>query len=184
MSSPGPSGGRAPHEYDGIIEHDNPLPNWWLGIFFGTVIFGYGYWIYYHVTHSGPDQWGELASDEAKLLRAGKGPVTDEVLLGLSKDPKTLGEGQKVFEQFCVPCHGPSAEGKIGPNLTDEYWIYGNKPTDLYRTVSEGGAPGKGMQPWLSQLGGERVRNVVAFVLSKKNTHVPGKEPEGKKYAD
>ena len=40
------------------------------------------------------------------------------------------------------------------------------------------------MQPWLAQLGAERVRNVVVFVMGKKNTHVPGKEAEGKKYPD
>jgi len=176
-------GARPDHEYDGIVEHDNPLPNWWLGIFFGTVIFGYAYWIYYHVAHAAPDQWGELQQDEARAARlaASRGPVTDESLLAISKDPQTLQEGEHVYTQNCVQCHGAALEGKIGPNLTDSFWLYGNKPTEIHKVVSDGGAAGKGMQAWMPSLGAARVRNVVAFLLSKKNTNVPGKEPQGKK---
>ena len=34
------------HDYDGIQEFDYPLPSWWLGLFYATVIFGVIYYIY------------------------------------------------------------------------------------------------------------------------------------------
>ncbi len=37
--------GTTGHEYDGIREYDKPLPKWWLVIFFGTLIWGLGYFV-------------------------------------------------------------------------------------------------------------------------------------------
>ncbi len=38
------------HEYDGIVEYDNPMPRWWVWIFWGSFFFSLGYFIHYHVT--------------------------------------------------------------------------------------------------------------------------------------
>ena len=35
------------HEYDGIEEYDNPLPGWWVWVFWATIAFSLGYWFYY-----------------------------------------------------------------------------------------------------------------------------------------
>ena len=42
------------HEYDGIQELDNSLPRWWLYGFYFTIVFGFVYLIYYHVSGIGP----------------------------------------------------------------------------------------------------------------------------------
>ena len=42
------------HEYDGIKELDNSLPRWWLYGFYFTIVFGFVYLIYYHVSGIGP----------------------------------------------------------------------------------------------------------------------------------
>src|SRR3989338_9656902 len=33
------------HEWDGIRELDNPLPRWWLWVFWACVLFAIGYWV-------------------------------------------------------------------------------------------------------------------------------------------
>lgn len=49
------------HNYDGIQELDNQLPPWWLNLFYITIIWGLGYFAYYHVL-----DMGDLMEDEYK----------------------------------------------------------------------------------------------------------------------
>jgi cytochrome c oxidase cbb3-type subunit 3 len=173
------------HDYDGIHEYDNPLPNWWLAIFFGTVLFSYAYWIHYHVANTGSGLIAEYDADQAEAARnaASSKPLSDEVLSALVKDPQTVTAGEKVFAQNCASCHGERAEGKIGPNLTDAFWLHGNRPTEIFKTVS-GGVVEKGMPAWQPVLGAERVRAVVAYVMTRQRLNLPGKEPQGERVGD
>ena len=66
----------------------------------------------------------------------------------------------------------------MGPNLTDRFWIHGNKPSDIAKSVIDG-YPDKGMPPWGQLLGQEKVRKVAAFVVSIKGKGLVGKEPQG-----
>lgn len=175
------------HEYDGIVEHDNHLPRWWLYSLYGTIVFSVGYWFHYHTFRSGlgptaafeAEQAAELAIEAEKLKKAGS--VTPELLVKLSRDAGTVKQGQDVFKSTCVACHLESGGGSIGPNLTDAYWLHGGAPDQIYRTVKEG-VPAKGMAAWGPVLGEERVRAAAAYVISIKNTNVAGgKAPQGDK---
>ncbi len=115
---------------------------------------------------------------DAERARA-RGTVDDAMLTTVAKDPKTIGEGKETFASTCAPCHRADGGGNIGPNLTDGYWLHGNKPSDIYKTVTEG-VPAKGMPTWGPVLGEERVEQVVAYVLSIEGTNVTGgKAPQG-----
>jgi cytochrome c oxidase cbb3-type subunit 3 len=175
------------HEYDGILEADNRLPRWWLGTLWGAVLFATGYWIYYHSSGAGqlPSQEyadlkkRELAAEAERIKAAGE--VTDEMLITLSKDSGTVEQGKAVFDQTCVTCHAAGGMGNIGPNLTDEYWLHGGKPKQIYTTVHDGFLA-KQMPAWGKQLGEEKTRSVVAYVLTIRDTHAPGgKAPQGDK---
>ncbi len=187
------------HSYDGIEEFDNRLPNWWLWTFYLACIFSVGYWLYYHTVGTG-DQPIEAyvveqkAASERMAAQAANNPVTEEMLLKLAKEPSFVAEGRKLFEDAskCALCHGPAANGTtamktpaIGPNLTDDHWIYGGKPMDVYTTILKGRVmpdPQRksmgGMQSW-EMFGTDFVLKTTAYVLSIKNTNVPGgKAPE------
>lgn len=168
------------HVYDDIEEMDNHLPNWWLFILWTTIVFGFGYWFYYHASGTGPgslEVYKAEATEAARKAASGK-PTSDETLLALMNDPVAVDQGKTQFTQQCAACHGQKGEGLIGPNLTDKFWLHGGKPMDIHKTVSEGVVV-KGMPAWERTLGAERVRSIVAYVLTLKNTNVPGKAPQG-----
>lgn len=170
---------------DGIEEFDNHLPNWWLATFYGAVLFAIGYWFYFHVFAAGvlpPQETRKILADIA--AKSGQNVVvTAQQLTDLSKDSARVAEGKQVFTSTCVACHGPAGGGIVGPNLTDEYWLHGGAPDQIYQTVRDG-VPVKGMPSWGPQLGADRVQSVVAYVLTLRNTNVPGgKPPQGDKFA-
>ncbi len=174
----------AHHVYDDIVEHDNKLPLWWQLTLYGAVVFALVYWFgrrFDAIASPAQVYRSDVAAEraaEAERARA-RGTIDDAMLSTLARDPTTLAQGKEVFTTTCAACHKPDAGGNIGPNLTDAYWIHGNKPTDIYKTVSEG-VPAKGMPTWTPVLGEQRVEAAVAYVISIENTNVPGgKAPQG-----
>ena len=83
--------------------------------------------------------------------------------------PATKFDHAGVAPGTCASCHKDSLrgtdEGGIGPNLVDNVWIHGNKPTDLLKVVNEG-VLAKGMPAWEPVLGQKKTAEVVAYVLS------------------
>jgi cytochrome c oxidase cbb3-type subunit 3 len=173
------------HEYDGIQEYDNELPRWWLYTLYGCVVFAIGYWAAYHSFQSAdlPQAAYDKQVAAARAAEAEKiknlGAVTPEALVTLSKDAATVEKGKQVFASTCALCHRADGGGNVGPNLTDDSWIHGGKPDQIYKTVDQGAA-GTAMIAWGGQLGVEKTQAVVAYVLTLKGTNVKdGKAPQG-----
>lgn len=178
---------RVIHEYDGIREYDNRLPNWWLYTLFGSIVFAAAYWIYYEHLDIGASPYEayaiEMKAEEEKKAKAAEGlqPVTPELLSEMSRDSAVVAVGKQSYDQMCAACHGPTGGGLIGPNLTDEYWLHGSSPDKIYGVVRDG-VLDKGMPAWGASLGEEKVRATVAYILTLRNTKVAGgKEPQGEK---
>jgi cytochrome c oxidase cbb3-type subunit 3 len=167
------------HEYDGIREYDNRLPNWWLATLLLSTIFAYGYFFYYHVVENGGSSLADnYKADVAEANSRSAGPIDDKILTGLFTQGAS--DGAAVFKTTCAVCHGDDGQGKIGPNLTDNAWLHGGKPMDIYNTISNGVVQ-KGMPAWRSQLGDAKVRLLAAYVagtLKGKNIANPAKPPE------
>ena len=182
------------HDVDGIREYDNPMPRWWVWIFWATIVFSVVYWL--NLVPGVGEGRGRQANYERDVAMAKEAraafeatqpaatSLTDAQLLALAADAARAAEGRKTFESTCAPCHRADGGGSIGPNLTDEYWIHGPRPTDMMRTV-HGGVLDKGMPAWGEVLPSSDVASVVAYALTLRGTHPPNpKEPQGVKHEE
>ncbi len=156
------------HNYDGIQEYDNPLPNWWLITFFGTIIFGFIYFVHYVGSGVGPTLMDEFKASmekvEHQIAKSGGESQSEEVLAALFMKPENLALGREVFQAKCASCHAPEGGGLIGPNLSDRFWINGKGTRkDIYTVVAEGVVQ-KGMPSWESLLKKEELIAVSSLV--------------------
>jgi cytochrome c oxidase cbb3-type subunit 3 len=174
------------HSYDGIQEYDNPMPRWWVIIFWLTIVFSILYWLNVPGVGKGP---GRIASYEADMARARAaqlqreptgGPSAEQLAL-LATDANVVRSGKALFAQHCVACHRADGGGLIGPNLTDEYWIHGGTPSEIRATI-DAGVLAKGMPPWGKVLPPDQVTAVSVYVGTLRGTNpANGKAPEGNK---
>ena len=161
------------HTFDGIQEYDKRLPNWWLFTLYAAIVFWVGYWFYYHNAKIGLSNTEvlqqELGRIEAAKLADPANQLDDGTLWKMSRNAIFVDAGKATFTTTCVSCHKESLrgtdEGGIGPNLVDNVWIHGNKPTDLLKVVNEG-VLAKGMPAWGPVIGAKKTSEVVAYVLS------------------
>lgn len=172
------------HEYDGITEYDNPLPNWWLMTFFGTIIFGFIYFLHYELG-GGMTQEQELSAalEKIKVLEKNHLQAESETVADVEQmlvDPKFIENGAQIYANNCQACHGNELQGMIGPNLADNYWIHGKGEGKDILTVVQKGILDKGMPAWSAVLGNSEMIAVSAFVLSKKGSNPANpKAPQG-----
>lgn len=180
------------HEYDGIREYDNPLPRWWVGLFWATIVFAAVYML--NVIPGIGTGRGRIANYEQEMKLAGARAAAAEAahpqlelneatVLAFMHDPAALAEGKQTFTTTCAACHRPDGGGNIGPNLTDEFWLHGDQPMELVHTITNG-FPEKGMPAWGPVLQPAQVGHVAAYVLTLQGTDPPHpKPPQGDRLA-
>jgi cytochrome c oxidase cbb3-type subunit 3 len=174
------------HAYDGIQEYDNPLPRWWLAIFWVTIVFTPLYILFFHfgpgmLAHERYDRAMMLAAEQQMAAILALGEIDEAMIAGLMDDPSMMNGGKKVFTAKCATCHGMLGEGGIGPNLTDEYWLHGAQLMDVYRTIREG-VTDKGMLAWERQLRPAELLAVTAHVGGLLGTApADAKDPQGER---
>ena len=143
------------HEWDGIKEFNNPLPRWWLWIFYATLVWGLGYTIAYPawplLKSATPGLLGfstreALEADIIAFNEANAGldaRLESAALADIEADPEMLSYalrgGAAVFRTFCSQCHGSGAAGARGyPNLLDDDWLWGGTISDIHYSVARG----------------------------------------------
>lgn len=167
------NGHNSNYDYDGIVEHNNPMPTWWTWIFIITACFAFLYYLHYEVTGDGLTLKEELtiAMEKIDKIKSENASnfveLTGEALENKLKDPNAVQLGVATYQAKCAMCHGENLEGKIGPNLTDSTWIHGGLPNEILTTLRKGVAE-KGMPPWEGVLKPDELYGVLAFINSKK----------------
>ena len=163
------------HVWDGdLTEYNNPLPRWWMWLFYITIVFSLVYLAVYPGLGSfgGQFNWtsANAYEDEIKQANTEYGPLFDKFLkvdvATLSKDPQANAMGQRLFLNYCAQCHGSDAGGAKGfPNLRDKDWLYGGDAATIEATIL-GGRNGV-MPPLGAAVGGEDgIKELVNYVRS------------------
>jgi len=174
------------HSYDGIQEFDNPMPRWWVYLFWATIIFSILYLLNVPGFGIGKGRIADYdkamaaaAAADAKRKAAQPAGASAEQLAAMTKDASVLALGKQVFGQNCAACHRADAGGQIGPNLTDDYWLHGGALDQIHKTVTDGVLE-KGMPPWSKVLKPNQLDAVVAYVYTLRGTNPPNpKAPQG-----
>jgi cytochrome c oxidase cbb3-type subunit 3 len=143
------------HEWDGLKELNNPLPKWWLYLFYISIAWAVVYWVLY-------PSWPLISSYTTGVLGAnqrleaiqayddgvaGRSEFADKIVAAsledISQDQEllqfALANGQAAFGDNCAPCHGSGGTGAEGyPNLQDDTWIWGGTLDDIHTTLLYG----------------------------------------------
>lgn len=179
------------HEFDGIQEYDQKLPNWWLFTFYGAIVFSIAYWfLYYNLGEIKPsrtlikEQMTAIQVEKTKELEKTLATLDDSTLVHTwAADPALVAAGEATYMTNCSACHATDLSATMeaggtkiplpGLPLTDHEWKFGGKPMDLFKLVNEGspadssGHNGAKMQAWGQTLSPKQIAEVVAYIVSK-----------------
>jgi cytochrome c oxidase cbb3-type subunit 3 len=179
------------HEYDGIQEYDQKLPNWWLFTFYGAIVFFVGYWaLYYHTGVLKTDQ--VIIQEKIAAVQKAKDAELEKTLATLDNsklvhqwaaDPAIVSAGEATFLTNCSACHGADLSATMvvgaakiplpGLAINDGQWKFGAKPMDIFKLINQGSPPdstgynGAKMQAWGQTLTPKQVAEVTAFIIAK-----------------
>ncbi len=174
------------HEYDGIKELDNELPPWWKWLFILAIVFAAVYLVRLWVFRAddlmqAKEFQNEMATAGALAAERNAGAAPFELVL--LEDVGSLANGKETWGKICAVCHLADGGGLVGPNMTDNYWIHGNKLEDLWAVV-ENGVLEKGMISYKDQLSETQRLEVLSFILVELQGTTPAtpKEPQGERY--
>jgi cytochrome c oxidase cbb3-type subunit 3 len=174
VEADGEDGESAEHVWDEDIREDNnPLPKWWLNLFYITVVFAFGYLILYPGLGSfqGLLGWSQIGAYEQALSDADAkyAPLYDEYgsqsLESLIGNRNAMGTAGRLFSTNCSICHGADARGAPGfPNLRDGKWLYGGDGETIKASITNGR---NGIMPaWLPAVGEQGVSELTEYLLS------------------
>ena len=178
MSSKRPGAAQKPelhgHVWDeDLAEYNNPLPRWWMWLFYLTIAFGLAYLVLYpglgsYGGYLGWSSSGQYVSEQ-RHAAATYGPAIEKFMSQdvklVAASPEARDMGQRLFLNYCSQCHGSDAGGSRGfPSLRDKDWLYGGEPAAIKASIAEG--RNGTMPPMTAAVGsGEDVRDVAHHVL-------------------
>lgn len=162
------------HTWDEDLgEYNNPLPRWWLWLFWITIVFGLAYLALYPGlgSYDGMLKWSQVSQLEAETARHEEkfGPLYERYaqmdVQALAAEPRALAIGEKLFLNNCAQCHASDGGGSRGfPNLTDRDWLWGGTPEAIRTTIAEGRTGV--MPPFGPALGGQGAKDLAHHVMS------------------
>ncbi len=181
------------HEWDGIKELNNPLPRWWVLVFYATIVWAIAYWVAFPAWPmlsgytKGMLGYSERAAAMAGVAadKAAQSKYTDLIakdsLAEINATPDLLKfsmtAGRAAFLNNCAGCHGSGAQGGPGyPNLNAGNWHWGGTLDAIDQTImygvrngsdqARGGGSTDGMPERASVLKPDQINDAAEYVLS------------------
>jgi cytochrome c oxidase cbb3-type subunit III len=154
-----------------LREYNNPLPRWWLWLFYITIVFSVIYLALYPGLGSfkGIKGWTQAGQYDQQQKEADAraaaylAPFASMTVPQLAADGKAMATARNLFQVNCAPCHGSDGGGAKGfPNLSDKQWQWGGDPDTVVQTIMAGRVAA--MPPWGQVLGAQGVDQAVAYV--------------------
>ena len=111
------------HVWDGdLAEYNNPLPRWWMWLFYATIVFSLGYLVLYPGLGRAPGTLGWTSvgayASEVKTQDAKVQPLYAKYramdVMAVAADPEARAMGERLFLNYCAQCHGSDAGGSKG----------------------------------------------------------------------
>lgn len=165
------------HTWDGDLqEYNNPLPRWWLWLFYITLVFA----VIYLTLYPGMGSWKgvlgwsshgsqydtemQAAADKYDPLYKKYAAVSVEDLATKGEHQEARDMGKRLFLTYCMQCHGSDARGSTGfPNLADNDWLWGGEPAQIKLSIANGRS---GVMPPHAHLGDAAIKDVANYVQS------------------
>ena len=158
---------------DDLTELNNPLPRWWVNMFYITIVFAVVYLVLY--PGLGLNQmflgWTQKSQYEEEMAKAHEqySPIfeafLDRGIEDLAEDPEAMKVGRRLYSNYCATCHGSDARGSRGfPNLADDTWLWGGTPAAIKTSILDGRIAG--MPAWEMALKEEGVDAMTHYVRS------------------
>lgn len=185
------------HEYDGIQEYDQKLPNWWLFTFYGAIIWFAVYWFLYYQTPTFRTDREKIIAEmtaiqekKAAELEKTLASLDDQTLINVwAADPAIVASGEAIYTTNCIACHAADLSATMdaggtkiplpGRSLIDGQWTYGGKPMDMFKLINQGSPAGSAglngalMQAWGQMLTPKQIAEVTAFIIAKNPKEFP-----------
>ncbi|ABI76509.1 cytochrome c oxidase, cbb3-type, subunit III [Hyphomonas neptunium ATCC 15444] len=147
------------HSWDGIKELNNPLPRWWLYVFYASIVWAIGYMIFMPAIPSlpgmgvnntpglrGHSDRAQVAQEVAEL-RSGRSEAASQLVTAslseiendLTLQQFALAMGESAFGDNCATCHGAGGRGAKGyPMLADDIWLWDGTLEGIETTLRHG----------------------------------------------
>jgi cytochrome c oxidase cbb3-type subunit 3 len=181
--------GETAHVWDeDLSEYNNPLPRWWVWLFWLTIFVGLAYlWLFPGLgSWQGALKWTSSGQyrEEVQVAEKSFGPIYQKFasasLRQLATDPEARAVGEKLFLNYCAQCHASDARGSKGfPNLTDGDWLYGGDAETIRASILDG--RNGTMPPMAAALGVAGTRDTANYVRSLSGlSHEAGASARGK----
>lgn len=165
--------------WDGDLQElNNPLPRWWLYLFYFLIVFSIAYLVLYPGLGKFAGSWSWTSADAYQQEKARVDaqfnaqfqPFLGMDLKAVAADPKAREMGERLFMAYCSTCHGTDGKGakssRLFPNLTDNEWLFGGGDPEAIKASIAYGRIGE-MPALGDAVGGEAgAKELANYVLS------------------